>query len=76
MSDEKGKDTIDTKGLLDGTYTLKAWHEVYGDSQPQQVEIKSGKPAKPIEFKFQAKPVKTETEKKELASELRFFGRK
>lgn len=57
---EDGKYTIDTKGLADGTYTVQAWHEVYHDSAPQQVEVKGGKASKPVDFKFQAKAGKAE----------------
>jgi plastocyanin len=61
---EDGKYTIDTKGLKDGTYTVQAWHEVYRDSQPEQVEVKGGKATKEVDFKFKAKkaeaaPLKT-----------------
>lgn len=64
VSGEDGKYTIDTKGLKDGTYTVQAWHEVYKDSEPQQVEVKDGKATKPVDFKFKAKkaeaaPMKT-----------------
>ena len=59
-TDENGKFSIDTKGLPDGTYTVQAWQEVYKDSQPQQVEVKGGKPAKPVDFTFTAKGGKAE----------------
>lgn len=54
VSNEDGKYTIDTKGLKDGTYTVQAWHEVYKDSEPQAVEVKDGKAAKEVDFKFKA----------------------
>lgn len=54
VSNEDGKYTIDTKGLKDGTYTVQAWHEVYKDSEPQTVEVKDGKAAKDVDFKFKA----------------------
>ncbi|HXE53113.1 MAG TPA: carboxypeptidase regulatory-like domain-containing protein [Tepidisphaeraceae bacterium] len=57
---EDGKYTIDTAGLPDGTYTVQAWHEVYHDSAPQQVEVKGGKASKPVDFTFQAKAGKAE----------------
>lgn len=64
VTGEDGKYTIDTKGLKDGTYTVQAWHEVYRDSQPEQVEVKDGKAAKSVDFTFKAKkaeaaPMKT-----------------
>ena len=37
----------------DGEYTLVAWHEKYGKSEPQTVTIKDGK-ASGVEFKFDA----------------------
>jgi plastocyanin len=61
-TDESGKFSIDTKGLPDGTYTLVAWQEVYHDSQPQQVEVKGGKVAKPVEFTYTAKGGKAAAE--------------
>jgi len=61
-TDEAGKYTIDTKGLPDGTYTVQAWQEVYHDSQPQQVEVKGGKAAKPVDFVFTAKGGKAEAQ--------------
>ena len=64
VTDDKGKYTIDTTGLPDGNYTVKAWQEVYHESQPQQVEIKSGKPTKSIDFTFQSKSVKKDAGKK------------
>jgi plastocyanin len=60
VTDEKGKFSVDTKGLPDGTYTVQAWHEVYHDSAPQQVEVKGGKAAKPADFTFTAKGGKAE----------------
>jgi len=62
VTDESGKFSIDTKGLADGTYTVQAWQEVYHDSQPQQVEVKGGKAAKPVEFTFTAKSGKAEAQ--------------
>ena len=55
VSNEQGNYSIDTTGLPDGTYTVQAWQEVYHDSKPQQVEIKGGKAAKPVDFKYDAK---------------------
>jgi hypothetical protein len=54
VTDEDGKYTLDTKGLKDGTYTVQAWQEVYKNSEPQTVEVKDGKAAKPVDFKFKA----------------------
>jgi len=62
VSDEGGKFSIGTKGLPDGTYTIQAWQEVYHDAQPQQVEVKGGKAAKPVDFTFAAKAAKAEAE--------------
>jgi plastocyanin len=62
VTDESGKYSIDTKGLADGTYTVQAWQEVYHDSQPQQVEVKGGKAAKPVDFVFTAKGGKAEAQ--------------
>jgi plastocyanin len=62
VSDEGGKFSLDTKGLADGTYNVVAWHEVYKESAPQAIEVKGGKIAKPVEFKFQAKSAKAEAE--------------
>lgn len=58
VSNEDGKFTIDTKGLKDGTYTVQAWHELYQDSNPQNVEIKGGKAVADVQFTFntEAKP--------------------
>jgi len=53
-SDEKGKYTIDTRGLPDGTYTIKAWHEVFHESKPQQIEVKAGKAAGAVDFQYQS----------------------
>ena len=61
-TDETGKFTIDTKGLADGTYTLQAWQEVYHDSKPQQIEVKGGKVAKPVEFTYEAKAAKAQAD--------------
>ena len=60
VTGEDGKFAIDTKGLPDGTYTVQAWHEVYHDSAPQQVEVKGGKASKPVEFTYHAKAAKAE----------------
>ena len=61
-TDEKGQYSIDTKGLPDGKYTVVAWQEVYKNSQPQQVEIKGGKAAKPVDFVYDAKAGKAAAE--------------
>lgn len=49
-----GKFSIDTKALKDGTYVVRAWHEIYKDSDPQTVEVKSGKASKAVDFTFKA----------------------
>lgn len=54
VTGEDGKYTIDTKGLKDGTYTVQAWHEIYHDSAPEQVEVKDGKASKALDFTFKA----------------------
>lgn len=40
------------KGVKDGKYTLVAWHERLG-TQEQAIEVKDGKVATPVEFKFE-----------------------
>jgi plastocyanin len=52
---EDGSYEIKTDGLKDGTYTIVAWQEKLGESQPQKVTVKGGKAAKPVNFTFKAK---------------------
>jgi plastocyanin len=49
---DNGEFTI--KGVKDGKYTLVAWHERLG-VQEAAVEVKDGKAAAPVEFKFKPK---------------------
>ena len=49
-----GKFSINTRNLKDGTYVVLAWHEIYRDSQPQTIEVKSGKATKDLDFTFKA----------------------
>ena len=51
VTGENGQFTIDTKGLKDGSYTVAAWQEKYGDLATQKVDVKGGK-AGPVEFKY------------------------
>lgn len=53
-TNDDGKFAIDTTGLKDGTYTIQAWHEVYKDSKPQTVEVRSGKAAQDLAFTYNA----------------------
>ena len=52
---EDGSYEIKTDGLKDGTYTIVAWQEKLGESQPQKVTVKGGKADKPVNFTFKAK---------------------
>jgi plastocyanin len=52
ITGDNGEFTIN--GLKDGKYTLVAWHERLG-TQEQEIEVKDGKAAAPIEFKFKPK---------------------
>lgn len=54
VTGEEGKFTIDTKAIKDGSYLVCAWHELFGDSEPQTVEIKGGKATSAINFTYQA----------------------
>lgn len=49
-----GTFSIASKGLKDGTYAVRAWHEVYKDSDPQTIEVKDGKATKVLDFTFKA----------------------
>jgi hypothetical protein len=51
VSTEDGSFKIN--GLPAGTYTLVAYHEKYGESAPQKVDIKDGE-AKTLNFAFTA----------------------
>ncbi len=44
--------TFDIKGLPDGSYTLSAWHEIYG-TQEQKITVKDGKASADFKFKAQ-----------------------
>ena len=54
VTGEDGKFVINTGGLKDGSYSVRAWHEVYKESLPQTVEVKGGKASHDIEFVFAA----------------------
>jgi len=48
VSDEKGKFSIPTKGLPDGTYTLEIWQEKLApEPLTQEIEVKGGKATVP-----------------------------
>lgn len=49
VTDSKG--SFEIKNLAPGTYTIEAWHEIFGTLQ-QEVNLLEGRPAA-IEFKFQ-----------------------
>ena len=51
VTDKDGK--FDLKGIPPGTYTVVAWHELYGSSEPQTVTI-GPKETKNIAFTFKA----------------------
>ena len=51
VTDETGKYTIDTKGLKDGSYTLAAWQEKYGDLGTQKIDVKGGKATGDFKYK-------------------------
>ena len=51
VTDKDGK--FDLKNLPPGTYTIVAWHELYGSSDPQSVTI-GPKESKAVTFTFKA----------------------
>jgi plastocyanin len=53
VTDKDGK--FDLKNLPPGTYTVVAWHELYGMSDPQSVTI-GPKESKSVNFTFKATP--------------------
>ena len=53
VTDKDGK--FDLKNLPPGSYTVVAWHELYGTSDPQSVTI-GPKETKNVTFTFKAKP--------------------
>jgi len=52
---EDGTYEIKTEGLKDGSYTIVAWQEKFGELPPQKVTIKGGKADKPVNFSFKQK---------------------
>jgi len=52
---EDGTYEIKTEGLKDGTYTIVAWQEKFGELPGQKVTIKGGKADKPVNFSFKQK---------------------
>lgn len=52
---DDGTYEIATEGLKDGEYTIAAWQEKMGESEPQKVTVKGGKADKAIDFKFKPK---------------------
>ena len=53
---EDGSFEIKTDGLKDGTYTIVAWQEKLGESQPQKVTVKGGKADKPVTSRSSPSP--------------------
>jgi hypothetical protein len=59
---DDGSYKIEGPKLADGEYTFVAWHEKYGDSEPQKVTVKDGKAEANFTFKesgAQANPIDT-----------------